>query len=72
MRTAVLLSVGSLLVAIILLSPVIFTQQPVPDYLMVLVYPGFAALVMSPVILFATALTSLMPSVRVRLENCQH
>lgn len=72
MRTAVLLAGALLLLAILLLSPVIFLSRPIPHHLVVLVYPGFAALVMSPVVLVLTALTSLIPAVNARLQNCQH
>lgn len=72
MRTAVILAGGLLLLAILLLSPAIFLPSPVPHYLVVLVYPGFAALVMGPIVLLAAAVTSLIPSVNARLQNCQH
>jgi hypothetical protein len=72
MRTAVILAGGLLLIAILLLSPVIFMAKPLPYVLVLLVYPGFAALVMSPIVLLATAFTSLLPSVNARLQNCQH
>ncbi len=72
MRTAVFLAGGLLLLAILLLSPVILMAKPVPHALILLVYPGFAALLMSPIVLMATAFTSLLPSVSARLQNCQH
>jgi hypothetical protein len=72
MRSAVLLAAALLLLAALLLFPVIFMSKPIPQGLVVLVYPGFAALVMSPVVLLVTALTSLIPAVNARLQNCQH
>jgi hypothetical protein len=72
MRTAVLSAAVLLLLGVLLLSPVIFMSRPIPQGLWLLVYPGFAALLMSPVVLLVTALTSLIPSVNARLQNCQH
>jgi hypothetical protein len=72
MRTAVILAAGLLLLALLLLAPAIFMTKPLPPMLVLLVYPGFAALVMSPIILLVTAVTSLLPSVNNRLQNCQH
>ena len=72
MRTAVLLAGALLLLDILLLLPAIFMNRPIPHHLVLLVYPAFAALVMSPVILLVTALTSLIPAVNARLQNCQH
>ena len=72
MRTAVLTAAALLLLAVLLLSPVIFLSKPIPQGLWLLVYPGFAALVMSPVVLLVTALASLIPSVNARLRSCQH
>jgi hypothetical protein len=72
MRTAVLTAGALLLLALLLLSPALFMSEPIPHTLMLLVYPGFAALIMSPLVLVATALISLVPSVNERLQNCQH
>ena len=72
MRTAVAVSAVLLVLGILLLTPALVLSQPVPLPLVVLIYPGFATLLMSPVIILATALASLLPSVNSRLENCQH
>ena len=72
MRTAVMSAGALLLLAILLLSPVIFLSKPLPQNLVVLIYPGFAALLMSPLVLLVTAFVSLIPAVNARLQNCQH
>ena len=72
MRTATLLAGGLLVLAILLLSPVIFLPKPLPYPVMLLVYPGFGALILSPLVLLVAALTSMLPAVNARLQNCQH
>ena len=72
MRTAILVAGGLLILAILLFSPVILLAKPLPYAVTLFVYPGFAALILSPVILIVTALTSLLPSVNAQLQNCQH
>jgi len=72
MRTAIILAGALLALAALLLSPVIFMPKPLPFPLVYFVYPGFAALILSPLVLVATAITSLVPSVNAQLQNCQH
>jgi hypothetical protein len=72
MRTAIVIAGGLLLLAILLLSPVLLMAKPLPDPLVWLVYPGFAALVSSPLVMLFTALITLAPSVNSQLQNCQH
>ncbi|MEN8167476.1 MAG: hypothetical protein ABFR65_08375 [Pseudomonadota bacterium] len=72
MRSAVITSAVLLVIGTILLSPVVFMSKPLPAFLVPLVYPGFATLVMSPLVLLVAALASLVPSVNERLQNCQH
>jgi hypothetical protein len=72
MRTTVVVSAVLLLVGVLLLTPAMILPKPLPYPFVILIYPGFAALLMSPVVLLATALASLVPSINARLENCQH
>ena len=72
MRTAIVTAGGLLLLAILLLSPMLLMEKPLPDPLVWLVYPGFAALISSPLVLLVTSLLSLLPSVNSQLQNCQH
>ena len=67
MASAALMLLGIGLLGLVLLPP-----EPTPNFLVVLIYPAFAALLVSPLVLFATALVSLLPSINHRLENCQH
>lgn len=72
MRAGVIASAALLMLGILLLTPVLLLSEPKPYALVLLVYPGFGALLMSPLVLLATALASLLPSVNIRLQNCQH
>ena len=72
MRTAVMAAVVLLAIGFLLMAPALILPEPVPHAMVILIYPGFAALLMSPVIIFLAALASLFPSVNARLENCQH
>ncbi len=72
MRTTIILSGSLLLLAILFLLPVILLPKPLPELVSILVYPGFGALILSPLVLLVTALISLLPSVNVQLQNCQH
>ena len=72
MRTAVIASAALMLLGIVLLGLVLLPAEPTASFLVVLIYPAFAALVVSPLVLLATALASLLPSINHRLENCQH
>jgi hypothetical protein len=55
-----------------LLLPVILLPKPLPVPVVFFIYPAFGALVLSPLVLLATALVSLVPSVNAQLQNCQH
>ncbi len=72
MRTAIIIAGSLLAVAILLLLPVIILPKPLPYPVVLFVYPGFAALILSPLVLLATAVVSLVPSVNSQLHNCQH
>ena len=72
MRTAVLAAAILFLLGMVLLGLVLSLPEPKPHFLVVLIYPAFTALLLSPAVLLATALASLLPSVNHRLENCQH
>ena len=72
MKTAIIISGSLLALAVLLLLPVILLPKPLPDPVVLLVYPGFGALILSPLVLLVTALVSLVPSVNAQLHNCQH
>ncbi len=72
MRAAVIASGSMLVLSVVLLAPVLLLSDPVPGLFVWFVYPGFAALLISPAILLAAALASLVPSVNEHLKNCQH
>lgn len=72
MRTAIIIAGSLLALAILLLSPVVLLSKPLAYPVYLLVYPGFAALILSPLVLLATALVTLLPSVNNQLQNCQH
>ena len=72
LRATILLAGGLLALAILLLLPVILLPKPLPYAVTLLVYPGFATLIMSPLVLVAVGIISALPSVNAQLHNCQH
>lgn len=72
MRASVILSGLLFLVGLLFQIPAqIQLEQGLfsPPYLS---YLGYALILMSPVTLLVTALVTFVPSVRARLESCQH
>lgn len=72
MRSSVLVAAGVMLLGVALLMPAMILPRPLPGLFVAMIYPGFAALLVGPAILFTTALVSLLPPVRTRLDNCIH
>jgi hypothetical protein len=72
MRAAVVASGLLLVLGVILLAFPLATSSSGVNALSVLIYPGFAALIMSPIVLLSATLASLIPSVNSRMQDCQH
>jgi hypothetical protein len=69
---AVVVSGALLLAGIGLLLLILATMATGNMSLSVLIYPGFAALISSPLVLISAFAVSLIPTVNAQLQDCQH